>query len=69
MIYKSNGSFVISTGKRSLPGSYESERAARYAFKFSYEILDKLQDKANQRNGGKGGVISLEDLQKERSRK
>ena len=36
--------FVISSYDTWRPGAYESERAARYAFRFDDEVLKKLQD-------------------------
>jgi hypothetical protein len=63
VIFKVDGGYVISSNNVWLPGSYESERAAKYAFKFSSRVLQRLQDKANERAGGEGGVITFADLQ------
>lgn len=63
MIHKTgDGQFVISSHQVWLPGCYEDERTARYAFRFSHEILQRLQDDANARAGGKGGVLTWGDL-------
>ncbi len=60
MIQKIDDScYVISSHHAWLPGAYESERAARYAFRFSHEQLQKLQDSVNP-----GGIITLEMLKK-----
>jgi hypothetical protein len=60
MIHKVGDGFVISSGGTWLPGSYESERAARYAFRFSADDLQRLQDAANARGDG---TITFADLQ------
>ena len=67
MIYKVEGGCVISSGGSWLPGCYEDERTARYAFRFKDEVLQRLQDEANTRAGGKGGVITWGDLARARS--
>lgn len=54
--------WCISDGGGWLPGVYESELAAWYAFDFEYEVLGALQNSKNENAGGQGGVISLEDL-------
>lgn len=60
MIYKvDDGGFVASSSGVWIPGSYEDERAAKYAFKFTDEQLQKLQDKKNKTTH----VITFEDLQ------
>jgi len=51
-------SYVISSRSVWLPGVYASERAARYAFRFSNATLQALQDSVNP-----GGVITFEMLQ------
>lgn len=67
MIYKNDlGAFVISSQQVWLPGVYESERAAKYAFHFPDEDLSTLQGQANERGGG---VIAFADLQSYRRRK
>lgn len=45
-----------------LPGVYENARAAYRAFKFPDEMLQKMQDNANKRAGGTGGIITNKDL-------
>ena len=49
---------MISTNHVWLPGSYESERAAKYAFRFRDEDLYDLQESVNP-----GGVITFAMLQ------
>lgn len=58
----SDKTFVISSGHVWLPGCYESERAAKYAFRFTDEQLRKLQDSVNP-----GHIITFKMLQDERS--
>lgn len=62
-IRKVDDVFVISSRGTWVPGCYESERAANYAFRFDDQVLHRLQDTANQRAGGTGGTITFEDLQ------
>ena len=50
--------FTTSIAKCGRPGVYDSERAARYSFKFYDEDLLELQERA-----GPGGCITLEMLQ------
>ena len=57
-----DGSFVISSRGSWLPGAYEDERTARWAFRFHGTVLQRLQEEANARAGGKGGVITYGDL-------
>ena len=45
-----------------LPGVYENSRAAYRAFKLPDDILQKLQNEANKRAGGQGGIITNIDL-------
>lgn len=52
--------FVISSRQVWLPGSYESERAAKYAFRFKDEELSQLEENAIKNNNG---TISFVDLQ------
>ncbi len=42
MIHEVDGEYVISSGRVWLPGVYATERAARYAFRFSYEDLVRV---------------------------
>lgn len=68
-----DGTYGISSHEVWLPGCYEDSRTANYAFRFGEGILQRLQDDANARAGGKGGVITWGDLdratpQKEGSR-
>ena len=50
--------YQISSHQVWRPGVYDSERAARYAFRFTDEALDALQDRI-----GPDGVVSFEMLQ------
>jgi hypothetical protein len=59
-IHPVDGGFVISSGHTWLPGLYESERAARYAFKFPDETLSSLR---NSKNVKEGATITFNDLQ------
>lgn len=61
-VHEVQGNFVIAEGQVWLPGSYESRQAADFAFVFSYQALQDLQDAANQRAGGTGGTITMADL-------
>lgn len=68
-IRKVYNAFVISSGGMWLPGCYTTERAARYALRFPNETLQKLQDRANDRNADfDKRVITFEDLQAERKK-
>lgn len=58
MIYKVENNYVISSHGTWLPGSYDSERTARYAFRFSDSDLLRLQKQVNY----KGKQITFEDL-------
>ncbi len=42
MIHKVDGGYVISSHQVWIPGFYEDERSAKYAFKFKNEDLQKL---------------------------
>lgn len=65
MIHKvKEGVFSISYRQMWLPGAYDSERTALYAFRFDYGLLQELQDSVNP-----GGVITLEMLKKEKPRR
>lgn len=57
-----DGTCVISSSRVWLPGVYENERAARFAFRLPNEELTKLQEQANARAGGAGGVITWDDI-------
>lgn len=59
-----DGRFVISSCQVWMPGAYDSVKSARYAFQFLDETLNRLQNEANDRNGGFDGVITTEDLKK-----
>jgi hypothetical protein len=64
MIHQVDNQFVISSGGSWVPGVYDSERTARYAFRFEDRDLTALQ-----RSQGIGGVITFEMLQKLRRSK
>ncbi len=59
MIHKlKDGSFVISSHGSWLPGAYDTERAAKYAFRFTdYELSDL---------NAEPGVITFKMLQQKR---
>ena len=59
MVRKVDNNFVISSGGTWLPGSYETERAAKYGFRFNTSDLQDLQDEKNKTTK----VITFEDLQ------
>lgn len=63
MIYPVDSGFVISSQSVWMPGVYANRRAANYAFRFSDDELQALQDRENAANGGNGGVITFEMLQ------
>ncbi len=62
MIYPTDNGYTISAYRAWLPGVYESERAARNAFKLGDEVLQNLMDAANARAGGSGGTITETDV-------
>jgi len=62
MIYSVDNGYTISAYRSWLPGVYESERAARNAFKLDDEVLQSLMDAANARAGGSGGTITEADV-------
>ena len=62
MIYSADNGYTISAYRSWLPGVYESERAARNAFKLRDEVLQNLMDAANARAGGSGGTITEADV-------
>lgn len=57
-IYKTDDGYLISSNQVWLPGCYDTERTARYAFRFPNKILYDLQEIVNP-----GGVITFEMLQ------
>lgn len=60
MIHKTDdGTFVASSKSGWIPGCFDSERAARYAFRFTNEQLQQLQDEKNKTSS----VITFKDLQ------
>ena len=63
-IHRVKNVFVISSHQVWMPGAYDTERTARYAFRFKDRELQQLQDEANKRNGGFDGVITMDDLKK-----
>ena len=62
MIFCVDNGYTISAYRSWLPGVYESERAARNAFKLDDEVLQNLMDAANARAGGSGGTITEADV-------
>ena len=63
VIYETEGAFVISSYQTWRPGAYASERAARYAFKFDDEVLQRLQDAAIDDPDNVLSTITFEALQ------
>lgn len=61
-IHQVDNEWVISAYRVWRPGVYESERAARYAQRFSDDELTAAQAAANEKVGGAGGVITFEQL-------
>lgn len=61
-IHQVDDEWVISAYRVWRPGVYESDRAARYAQRFGDEELTAAQAAANEKAGGAGGVITLEQL-------
>ncbi len=59
MIHKVDNHFVISSYGVWRPGVYDSERTARYAFRFTDEQLQRLQEKVQP-----SGVITYEMLRR-----
>ncbi|GHO98865.1 hypothetical protein KSF_089130 [Reticulibacter mediterranei] len=56
--------FVISSGEVWVPGCYDSARAAKYAFRFPDNALQRLQDAVHDRESDhEKRVIALEMLQ------
>ena len=62
MIYPIENGYTISAYRSWLPGVYESERAARNAFRLDDEVLQNLMDAANARAGGSNGTITEADV-------
>ena len=57
-----NGEFVASSRGVWIPGVFEDERTARFAFRLADDVLIRLQQAANARAGGCGGVLTWVDL-------
>ena len=52
MIYKNNdNTFCASSNNTWIPGIYADERAAKYAFRFSNQELQNLQNEKNKSEG------------------
>jgi hypothetical protein len=49
MIHPLEHGYAISSHEVWLPGSYATEQAAKYAFRFDNAILQRLQDEVNNR--------------------
>lgn len=58
-----NGQFAIADAAGWLPGVFESRHAAQLAFDV-WPKLQALQDEANEKAGGTGGVITLDMLRR-----
>jgi hypothetical protein len=61
-----DGTFTISSHAMWLPGIYDSERAARYAFRFSNETLQQLSDRICAVHG-ENRAITTDDLKAARA--
>lgn len=61
-----DGHFSISDEGGWLPGAFENEEAADLGHELkhmeNWGLLQRLQNEANQRSGGTGGVITVADL-------
>lgn len=66
MIHKVGDEYVISSYGTWLPGAYDTERTAQYAFKFSDAELSELQSTVNERPVAER-VITFEMLQAKRA--
>lgn len=61
-IHKVGESYVIaSQGFGWLPGAYDTERTAKYAFRFPVSVLQKLQEEINHIDN-LNRLITYEDL-------
>lgn len=61
-----DGTCVAASGGVWIPGCFEDQRTARYAFRFTDAVLQRLQDRKNaEQPDGTGGVITFTDLQAE----
>lgn len=60
MIYRVDDGYVISSRGMWLNGNYDSERAAKYAFRFPDATLSRLEKEINQ---AQQRSITFEDLQ------
>lgn len=71
-IHKVNDTFVIADEGGWLPGCYDSritvEKALTVKHHEEWGFLKRLQDEANQRNGGVDGVITLSDIENKSAR-
>lgn len=68
MIHKvKDGRYVISSGGSWLPGVYEDEATARYAFQFSDAALHHLQEIANGASDPTQRYVRMCDLKRARS--
>lgn len=71
-VHKVDDTFVIADEGGWLPGCYDSRATADKALTVkhleNWGFLRRLQDEANQRNGGVDGVITLSDIQNKTAR-
>lgn len=61
-ITKVNGGYVASSRGVWIPGVFEDERTARFAFRLPDAVLHQLQQEANERAGGRDGLLTWGDL-------
>ncbi len=67
MITKVGNNYVISADLCWRPGSYESERAARMAQRYSDEILNELRELAIKTNAGVITERMIEEMKRGRN--
>lgn len=56
------GAYSINSRQVGIPGSYESERAARLAFQLPNVTLEAMQNAANEANGGTCGILTYDEI-------
>lgn len=61
-----DGTHVISSRGMWLPGNYDSDQSARYAFRFRNEVLQELQERICHKDG-ENRAITMDDLRAARA--
>ena len=69
MIYKVKDVYVISSHEIWLPGRYDTEKTARYAFRFTDEQLQNLQENLNKSQPLEKRIITYEMLKNSKQQK